>query len=507
MIKQLNRRALLLGAGGATLSLPFLEYFLPKPAQAAPADFSRLILCYSGQAMGGDRDNSRSRFVPDSEGSLRSQPLPLSLQPLGGRENWPGTYTHSRHGPGFKEPVRNWEGEVYDVRDKVSVVSGMHIPLGNGVASAPKYHHRGTVSAHFSGKTSKLADKAQCWGSTADVIFEDTMGSAPSLRCVAQAHNYGNGAQYDNTFSYRSDGNGGTDPIGAQVSPAAMYNSLFGGFIPPDQTASAAQVQAAARRQGVLDLILPAAHRLDARLGVADRARLEAHLDGLSTLRNRIDSLEETVAACELPPHPGDDPSVTGGRGGDGSSFNEGEGWSQENKRAEAFIDMMVMAMACDMTRSATLMFSYHQSFLNGEPPTGLRGDQHQIGHGGNVDRANGSANDSVALCHHYPVRYFGYLVGKLASVEVAPDRTLLDECAAGLFFEAGHGMYEGGMSAHSGDEMCALLAGGVGGLRMGEHIRLLGEHPASVLTSMLDAVGCEPQLGDIGGRQARLFV
>jgi hypothetical protein len=74
------------------------------------------------------------------------------------------------------------------------------------------------------------------------------------------------------------------------------------------------------------------------------------------------------------------------------------------------------------------------------------------------------------------------------------------------LVFEAGHGGIEK-ITAHSGDEMCALVAGGVGGLRQGEHIRLPNEHPARVLTSMMKAVGGEPRLGEIDGFIDRLFI
>jgi hypothetical protein len=506
MKRQLNRRALLRGLGGATLALPFLEYFQPRRAAAqTEAENSRLILCYAGQAMGADGDGSRHRFRPEREGRLVEMSLPLSLQPLGGRELWPGSYRHPRHGS-FVEPVRNWPGEVPDVRDRVTVVTGLHIPL-TGPASANSYHHRGTVSPALSG-TSSHDNSPRCNGPTADVLFEEHFGSPPALRCLVQAGNYGNGGAFDDVLSWRRNAAGGMDAIAAQVSPRAMYHALFEGFVPRSETPDAEAARALRRRRGVLDLVLPAAQDLNARLGMGDRQRLQAHLDGLSTLQSRLSTLDsaDRSAACVAASDPGEDPRYAGGSGGDGGGFNEGQGWSGEEKRAEAFIDMLVLALACDMTRSATLMFSYHQSFLNGEPPTGLRGDQHQIGHGGPVERANGSGNDSVALCHHYPVRYFGYLVGKLAGVQVGPDRTLLDEVGCGLFFEAGHGRYEGNWNAHSGDEMACLIAGGAGGLVQGRHVRLEGEHPAKVVASLLGAVGCDPVLGDIRGAHARLF-
>jgi hypothetical protein len=504
----MNRRAYLRGAAGVTLALPFLELFERDALAAGP---TRLILCYAGQAMGGDRDTSMHRFRPAQPGKLVDMPLPLSLQPLGGRELWPGTYRHPRHGD-FVEPIRNWPGEVADVRKDVTIVSGLRVPIGTGPAPSQSYHHRGTVSPVLTGTPGQGAS-AECFGPTIDSIAEATFKSQPTIRCLVQAGNYGNGGGLDPVLSWKQNG-AKVEGVRGQVSPRTMFNALFGGFTPPAGNAAPdpAQVQAVLRRKSVLDLVLPAAKDLQGKLGGEDRRRLDAHLEGLSTLRARIGELEKdnaggAVSSCALPKDPGADPAYAGGRGGDGGGFNAGEGWSQENKRAEAFIDLLTMAMACNLTRTGAVMFSYHQSFLNGEPPTGLRGDQHQIGHGGPVERANNSANDSVALCHHYPVRYFGYLVHRLGQTASGPGRTLLDDAALGLFFEAGHGQYEGQMSAHSGDEMCALIAGRAGGLRMGEHVRLAGEHPAKVGATLLAAVGCEAKLGAIVGKEPKLFV
>lgn len=500
----MERSVFLRGMGGATLALPFLEIF-GKRAQAQPAGASRLLICYAGQAMGGDGDTSPHRFRPATEGKLRGMALPLSLQPLGGLANWSGRYKHPRFGD-FVEPIRNWPGEVADVRDLVSVVTGLKIPHQQGAASANTYHHRGTVSPQLSGTSSKDASPV-CHGETADVIARKKFASPASLHCLVQAGNYGNGGSNDGAMSWQTTNAGNLEPVGAQVSPQAMFTSLFEGFKPdPSTVDTAAQQRAALRRRSVLDLVLPSAQRLNGRLGVEDKRRLAAHLDGISTLRSRVLALQPSTGAqvaCQAPKNPGADPRVAGGTGGDGGGFSAGQGWSDEDKRATAFIDIVTTAMACNLTRTGTLMFSYTQSFLNGENPTGLRGDQHQIGHGGPVERANDSPNDSVALCHHYPVRYFGYLVGKMAGITMAPGRTLLDECATGLFFEAGHGQYEGRMNAHSGEEMACLVAGST--MKDGEHIRLPGEHPARVLATMMSAVGCDARLGEIQGANPRL--
>lgn len=498
---RINRRYYLKGIGGAALALPFLEILQGKEVQAQAATESRLIVCYAGQAMGGDSDKTPHGFRPPMEGKLSEMTLPLSLEPLGGRALWTGAYTHSRFGAKV-EPIRDWPGEVYDVRKHVSVITGMKIPLGSGVASATTFHHSGTISPQLAGVSSNGKSPA-CYGPTADGIAEAQLGGE-AIRCLVQAGHYGNGMQYANCISWR-EVNGKLTPLVGQASPQAMFRALFENFVPdPVMVDDALQARLVARRRSVVDLMGEAATSLHSRLGIEDRERLQVHLDGISTLKTRVDALSVgNTEGCHLPQDPGPDSPYVGGVGGNkgDGGHDPGEGWSNEEKRAEAFIDLLVTAMACGMSRVGTIQFTYHQSFINGENPTGLIGDQHQIGHGGGVDRANGSPNNSVSLCHHFPVRYFGTLVGRLASTRIHPDRTLLEDTAAGLFFEAGHGE-EG---AHSGDEMASLIAGGAGGLLQGSHVRLEGEPPARVLASMLKAVGCEGKLGEVSSHE-RLF-
>lgn len=507
-IGKVSRRFYLKGVGGSALALPFLELLNGNKANAQVKPHTQYIVCYAGQAMGADGDRSLHRFVPELEGPLASMPsLPLSLQPLGGRSLWTGEYIHPRHGA-YVEPIRNWPGEVNDVRHLVSAVTGLRIPLDTGIAHAATFEHRGSVSPSLSGTSSK-GRAAECYGPTSDVLAEELFGTN-AVRCLVQAGNYGNdgfgAGGNDNAMSWGHQ----VDPIVGQVSPQAMYRGLFESFAAPELD-PALNARRLAQRVGILDLTLSASQRLSARLGMEDRQRLQAHTDGLATLRRRATELGLPEGSCPAPMDPGADPPYAGGVGGGpagGNGHELGEGWSQEEKRAEAFIDMLTVALACGITRVGTIQFSYSQSFLNGEDPTGLRGDQHQISHG-STELANGSPNDSISLCHHYPVRYFGHLVSKLQSTMGLSGRSLLEDTAAGLLFESGHGPTEqvDKFGAHSGEEMCALIAGGAGGLRQGEHIRLPGEHPARVLASLLKAVGGEAKLGEIEGANDRLFV
>ena len=72
---------------------------------------------------------------------------------------------------------------------------------------------------------------------------------------------------------------------------------------------------------------------------------------------------------------------------------------------------------------------------------------------------------------------------------------TLLNNTAMMLIYEGGHGydaLADSYDSSHSTENMACLIAGGAGGLKMGEHIVApVGQnHPGNAILSAMNAVG-----------------
>ncbi len=491
-IGRADRRAVLRGATGAALSLPFLELF-SNGAHAQKAAPKRLIVCYAGGAMGGDGDRAPLPFVPVRTGKLADMPLPLSLHPLGGAATWPGTYLGSG-GQVVKEPMHGAVAMTTpDVRKWVSVITGLRLP-GSGAAAAQSMGHRGTVSPLLSGTTGS-GSSARCNGETADVVADRAFGQGKRvIRALVQARNYGNGGGEDMYMSWRREATG-MQPNAGQVSPSNLFDALLGGF-DPAQAGQGSDAGERQRRRRLLsiDMVLPARGRLVAQLGSEDRKRVERHFDLLTQLHARVRDLDAGLTGCAAPRSPGADPPLGGigsPRGGGGQNFGDGEGYSNELRRAEVFADLIAFAMSCDLSRVATIQYLYTQTFMNAMQLTGLRSDIHQVSHGGGT--ANGSGNDAVGLCHHYSVRSFAYLVNRIASIEDEGGKSAIENTALVLTYEAGHGP-----SSHSGNNMACLVAGTVGGLLAGEHVRLDNVHPAKVLVTALGCVGLPAKLGEL---------
>ena len=217
---------------------------------------------------------------------------------------------------------------------------------------------------------------------------------------------------------------------------------------------------AAKRQQSVLDLVLADAQRLNAKLGAADKQRLDQYLTSVSELEGQLKAMPS--AGCTAPSQP-----ASGGN------------W---HSKAKLFIDLAVTAMACDLTRVVTLQYSdswgvNYSDYAIGEGKEAL-GDwsDHFISHKlddndratdlDGLDRTEAMkiANARVVSTSRFKVRRFAYLVNALKSVATA-NGTLLDESLVLYASECGDG------DSHARTKMPTLIAGHAGGFETGRAV------------------------------------
>ena len=164
------------------------------------------------------------------------------------------------------------------------------------------------------------------------------------------------------------------------------------------------------------------------------------------------------------------------------------------------------MAFVCDLTRVATLMITYWQSFMNVAPLTGFSSYAHLVNHG---DAPAPAALVELEKMCSWHVDQFGYLVEKLANTAEGAG-SVLDNCALVFLNEGGHGPNGSTpYSSHSTEAMVALVAGGAGGLTPGQHVvaPAAANHPVNVTISAMQAAGYTGDThGEISGRIDGLF-
>ncbi len=389
------------------------------------------------------------------------------------------------------------------VKDRISIVSNMSIPVGgdNGIAAG----RIGGDSFHFHVNPMITGNRqinglfsSEVTGISADqIVAQQHAGETTfdSLSYRAQASFYIPGGGIENviqrtTLSFDQAGN----PITARVSPRQAYDSLFTGFAPPDPADAARKRFELSKRKSMLDLVDRNIAGLLPRMGAYDRERLDRHYTEVRALEKLLNATpSDQVGACELLPDPGPD-SAVGGNFGNPGGWNTNDGYSDEDSRAAIFNRLVHMAFVCDLTRSATLMYTMFQSFMNAQPLVGAPYNCHELNHRGNQTQLN-----DFGAWH---ADHFGELVALLRDTPEG-DGSVLDQCALVFLVEGGLGP-----GSHTTDNMVALVAGGAGGLRQGEHVVAPnGTHPAQVLISAMNTVGV-PQnaLGEVQGQIGGLF-
>lgn len=139
--------------------------------------------------------------------------------------------------------------------------------------------------------------------------------------------------------------NGNVAGVPAERSPQAMFDRVFG------RTTTAGSVAprfSAASRRSVLDLVQGEARALSARVSAADRARIDAHLESIRRLEQRI---------ADMPPAPAvtlTRPTIA--RPDPDGAMPDYAGYH------DAFADLMAIAFATGRTRVACMTMDAGQS-------------------------------------------------------------------------------------------------------------------------------------------------
>lgn len=274
----------------------------------------------------------------------------------------------------------------------------------------------------------------------------------------AQANH--NNASGDKHISYVGPG----QTIAPEDNPVRAFNRLFGD-VGGNASAKIASAFAsgASSALSVIDTAKADLDDLRAKLGKVEKSKLDFHLEALREIENRVKGV-------------GGGGGEGGGGGAGGATCEEpflgADGINDSNlynpelfpDTLRAQIDVMVQAMACDLTRVGVIQSSFHTSelIMSRFPGTdmydpGFDMRSHQASHyGPRHDFAHREFADFVKQCKWW-TQQFAYL---LESLKQRPegDGNMLDYSVVLLCTEVCDG------NVHSHDDMPFVLAGGGGG-------------------------------------------
>jgi len=290
------------------------------------------------------------------------------------------------------------------VADNIVLVEGM--PSGN-----PSDGHGSSDSLTGLGFGYYAVNNVPVIKLSVDQFVSKTLVSQGITRPIASLLLGANTNENNGASQFYGGANGGNLPtIG---SPLSAYNTVFGTAMPTGSTLSAGGLLA--RRQSILDTITTEINGLEATLGSHEKAKLDAHLDSIRQLENKLTQASGSggSSSCTKPAVPGAD-----------STF---QFMGDMDALAANLIhqQIIVSAFACDLTRVAALEYGNDQRLMVNTP--GLPYDDQ---HGGYIHSGAASNYADLVLFEACLATQFANLVSALKAV---PDplgtsgQTLLD--------------------------------------------------------------------------------
>lgn len=267
-------------------------------------------------------------------------------------------------------------------------------------------------------------------------------------------------------------------PLPLETEPLRAFNRLFEGVTaadsPTPDTATTDRLQAKdALNASILDYVRTESEALSARLGAADRAKLDQYLTGVRELERLVQ---------HVPTEPPDSAACAPGTAPQSGKPND----IQEH--VKLMLDINAMAIICGLTRVS--LFDYeHTTTERSHSFLGVNVGYHSsvTHHAGNP-----AALQNYMLVNRWLVSQFVYLAQKLDAVSEGTG-TVLDNSVMMLFSELSDG------DSHSSANLPILLLGSAGGaIQTGQLVQGqggFGSTPVeSVHLALLQAIGVDVQ-------------
>ncbi len=425
---RLRRRTLLAG-GAAAIGLPWLEAFAPRRAHAKEAFPKRFVVMFTPNGL-------LPAWTPT--GSERGFELSPILSPLAEHQDdlvvIRGLYQQGGGGDGHQNGM-----------------GGML--TGQSLNSGP-----------FGGQQAPPAGWAA--GPSVDQRIADAIGGETKLRSLELGVQVGDADNWGR-MCYRAS----NQPLPPEDDPSAVYARVFAEL----HTDPTVLEQQRKRHQSILDAVGAEYTRVAGQLGGADRQRLEAHLSAVRDIEERLTRVAAASgSACS-------DPVVSAVAKADNDAFPE---------VGRLQLDLLAMALACDLTRVASLQWSRSVSQTR-FTWLGIQDSHHDLSHLGDADAA---AVAKLTQINQWYATQLATLITKLKAIPEG-DGTVLDNTIILVCSELAKG------NTHSRENAGYLLAGSGGGVL--ETGRFLSYDPEQqiahngLLVSLLNAMDVpDPHFG-----------
>jgi hypothetical protein len=423
-----SRRAILRGAFGTAVALPWLESLVSRRARAqVPAFPTRFVVMFS--------PNGTIPGAWTPTGTETSFTLSPILSPLAPHQ------------------------------DKLVVIQGVDQRGGGGDGHQNGIGGMLTGQVLNSGPFAGMGSAPAGWpnGPSVDQRIAEMIGTTTKLRSLELGVQVGSADNWGRMI-YRA----ANQPLPPEDDPAQVYDAVFGD-LHGDPTVLAAL---RARRKSILDTVGAQYTRIEAQLGAADRTRLDQHLTAVREIEARLTTpFVPPTMVCQDPAAPAAATTANDAFPAIGATQ----------------LDLLVMALACDITRVASLQWSRSVSQVRFTwLPSPIAEAHHDLSHRPDSDAV---AVDKLTRINTWYASQMAALMTKMKAVPEG-DGTLLDHTLILWANELAIG------NVHSRTDAPYVLGGGAGGaLRTGRFLTYAGDVPHNnLLVSLMNIMGLPDQ-------------
>lgn len=420
---KLSRRQVLRGAGGIALTLPFLEALVPRTARAQTAPHKRFIGMYHPNGV----------FTP----------------------NWFPTLNGGGESDFTMGPIH---APLLPYKSKLMFTSGLDMQVA---VSGPGEQHQRGIGAFLTGAKLDTGTfvgndgtrAGYALGPSVDQTLVPMIGAGTPIQSL-QLGVHALLSNVAGVVSYKAS----NQPLLPQNDPRLTFKTLFqDAGTPPDEAE-----RLRLNRRSVLDAVQVQLSSLKKKVSTSDQARLDQHLTLVRDIENRLTTLPP--GSCNQPTDPG---------------MIDYQREAEIPNVARLQMDLLVLALRCDLSRVATVMFSDAMNHVT-MPHLNINSDIHNLTHysDGDAMRAQVGVRDT------WQAGILAKLMSDLESIQETDGSNALDHTL--IFW--GSDVSRGNVHAH--DDMPFVLAGGGAGFRMGRFVKWAHKFHNDLLTSIVNGFG-----------------
>ncbi len=431
----MNRRNFLRGLG-ACIAMPALSSLVPNRV-AATIGGPRLATTATGAPL-------RTGFVFFPNGAI-----PARWWPEGGLTDFALNST--------MQPLAA-------MRNKIQVLGGLDQRNANQGNDGGGDHARGNAVFLTGTRINKSATDVRA-GMSIDQALANRIGhltrfSSLEMTCDANRKSAGCDSGYACSYVYNVSWKNPTTPMTPEANPRLVFERLFGAGGHGERQANAQRRMQT--RKSVLDFVLDDARRMNQRLGLNDRAKMDQYLTSVREIEKRIQHAEQFG--------PNVDPNVSTPLGIPNT----------QKEYVEVMYDMLALAFQTDSTRVATMIMG-HDGDNRSFSEIGITEGHHDLSHHQN----NADRIEKVATIDRWYVSQFARFLQRLDTLEDIDGNSVLHNSRI-LY---GSGNADG--NRHTHENLPLILAGNGGGsLTPGRYVQHGGTPMCNLFLSLADQAG-----------------